>query len=167
MTFFGPPKHVASDREATPHHFLEKLLVVSTAWITARPWSVIVLTALLMVPCGYAYTSISPDTSLRDTFDPSDPVAISTRLVEDELDGIRPLEVMLSADDEGRMHDPDVIAAIDRVAAWARTRSGVLRATSESDYLHETWRRLAGIDRAEPDAPFTSRAQGEALDTLV
>jgi predicted RND superfamily exporter protein len=166
MTFFGPPKHVATDREATPHDFLEKLLVVSTAWITRRPWMVIIATALAMIPCGWLYNSIVVDTSLRDTFDPHDPVVISTRLVEDELDGIRPLEVMLSADTEGRLRDPEVLAAIDRVATWARTQDGVLRATSESDFLHESWRRIAGLTHEEATAPFASRAQVDALDTL-
>ena len=167
MTFFGPPKHIDADREATPHDQLEKFLVVSTAWITKRPWRVILFTAALMVPCGVAYNSIVVDTSLRDTFDPNDPVVISTRLIEDELDGIRPLEVMLSADSEGRLREPALLAAIDRVAAWARTQHGVLRATSESDYLHETWRRLAGLTREEAAAPFVSRAQVESIDTLI
>ncbi len=167
MTFFGPPKHNPKDREATPHDFLEKLLVVCTAWITRRPWSVILLTAALMVPCVWAYNSIVVDTSLHDTFDPNDPVVVSTRLIEEKLDGIRPLEVMLSSDVDGRARDPEVIAAIDHVAVWARTQPGVLRVTSESDYLHETWRRLAGLSPAEADAPFESRAEVEALDTLI
>lgn len=166
MTFFGPPKHDPKDREATPHDWLEKMLVVSTAWITRRPWAIIFLTAAVMVPCVWAYNSIVVDTSLRDTFDPNDPVVVSTRLIEEKLDGIRPLEVMLSADDEGRLRDPEVLAAVDRVAAWARTQEGVLRATSESDYLHESWRRLAGLTSEEPDVPFASRDQVEALDTL-
>ncbi len=167
MTFFGPPRHAPTDREATPHDLLEKALVVSTAWITRRPWTIILLTSALMVPCVWAYNSIVVDTSLRDTFDPNDPVVISTRLVEEKLDGIRPLEVMLSAEAEGRLRDPEVIAAVDRVAAWARTQPGVLRATSQSDYLHESWRRIAGLTREETDAPFVSRAEVEALDTLL
>jgi predicted RND superfamily exporter protein len=167
MTYFGPPKHDPKDREATPHDVLEKMLVVTTSWITQRPWSVIIATALIMVPCGYAYNSIVVDTSLRDTFDPNDPVVVSVRLIEDKLDGIRPLEVMLSSDTEGRMRDPRVLAAIDDVAVWARTQDGVLRATSESEYLHETWRRLTGMTPAEAAGPFQSEEQVAALDTLI
>jgi hypothetical protein len=136
-------------------------------WITRRPWAVIIGTALVMVPCGWAYNSIVVDTSLRDTFDTNDPVVVSVRLIETKLDGIRPLEVMLSSDTDDRLRDPEVIAAIDRVAAWARTQDGVLRATSESDYLHATWRRLAGLTAEEPDQTFQSREQVAALDTLM
>ncbi len=166
MTFFGPPKHAPTDREATPHDFLEKMLVVCTAWITRRPWMIILVTAIVMVPCVWAYNSIVVDTSLRDTFDPNDPIVASVRLVEDELDGIRPLEVMLSSDTEGRMRDPELIAAMDRVAAWAREQPGVLRVTSESDYLHESWRRLAGLTPEESQAPFQSAEMVASLDTL-
>jgi uncharacterized protein len=167
MTFFGPPRLSPKHADATPHDWIEKFLVPMTTRITSRPWLVIAGTALVTIPCALAYQAVRVDTSLRDTFDPDDPVVVSVRLIEEHLDGIRPLEVLVSAEEEGRLRDPEVIGAIDRVAAWARTQEGVLRVTSPSDYLHESWRRIAGIDRSEGDQPFASRAQVEALDSLI
>jgi hydrophobe/amphiphile efflux-3 (HAE3) family protein len=167
MTFFGPPRPAPHHAEATPHDWIEKFLVPMTTRITRRPWLVIIGTVLVTIPCGIAYRAVRVDTSLRDTFDPDDPVVVSVRLIEEHLDGIRPLEVHVSADEEGRLRDPEVIAALDRVAAWARTQDGVLRVTSPSVYLHESWRRIAGIESGTPEEPFASRAQVEALDTLI
>ncbi len=167
MTFFGPPRVSPKHADATPHDWIEKVLVPMTRRITRRPWLVIIVTVALTVPCGLAYRAVRVDTSLRDTFDADDPVVVSVRLIEEHLDGIRPLEVLINGDEEGRLRDPEVIAAIDRVASWARTQDGVLRVTSASDYRHETWRRIAGLGHDEPDQPFATRAQVEALDELI
>ena len=44
---------------------------------------------------------------------------MTTRLLEEKLDGVRPLEVLLEADAPGTFEDPQVLGAIDAVAGWA------------------------------------------------
>jgi uncharacterized protein len=60
-----------------------------------------------------------------------------------------------------------VLAALDRAARWASTQDGVLSTTTPSDPLWETWRRIAGIGPRDPHTPFRSRAQVDALITLL
>src|SRR5262249_21981445 len=135
--------------------------------IARRPLPVVAITLLLAVPCAWAYASVRVDTVLLETFDPSDPIAISTHLVEDELDGILPLELHVHARGASDVRDPAVLAALDRIAVAARAQGGVLRASSPSDLLWETWRRIAGIAGDAPHTPFRSRAQVDALSTLI
>lgn len=166
LTYFKPPRDAKSE-EATPRGWLEGVLVRATAWISRRPWPVIAVICALMIPCVWAYWSIRVDTALRDTFDPDDPIVESVRLIDERLDGIRPLEVLVEVDDEGRLRDPDVLARLDRVARWADQQPGVLRTTTPGDFLWEAWRRIAGITRDEPRAAFRSREQVDALITLM
>jgi predicted RND superfamily exporter protein len=166
LTYFAPPKHVRAE-EAAPSGRIEKLLVPMTARIVAKPYWVIGLTVLAMVPCIWAYTAIRVDTSLRDTFDADDPIVASMIVMEEHLDGIRPLEIAIESETEGRLRDPEVLAALERIARWAEREEGVLRTTTPNDFLWETWRRIAGLPRDAARPPFASREQVEALVTLL
>ena len=166
LTFFEPPARAprsAGKREG----WLEAFLVRATAKIARRPLPILFGTVLLTVPCAWAYASVEVDTALLETFDVDDPVVIGTRLVERHLDGILPLEVHVRSNSATDVRSPEVLAALDRVAAWAREQDGVLSVRAPSDTLWETWRRIAGIDVGSPHTPFHSRAQVDALITLL
>ncbi len=166
VTYFIPP--TALSRSHGPQKgWLEAALVAWTAKIARRPGIVLTLTLLAIMPCLWAYASIRVDTTLLDTFDPNDPIVVSTRLVERHLDGIRPLEIHISTNGSTDVRDPALLAAFDRIASWATHEQGVLRTTTPSDFLWETWRRLAGIGAEQPRTPFRSREQVDALITLL
>lgn len=166
VTYFVPPAEL-SHSHGPRKGWLEAMLVAWTAKIAKRPAFVLALTLLVIGPCLWAYASIRVDTALLDTFDPNDPIVVSTRLVEQHLDGIRPLEIHVSTDGRTNVRDPELLAALDRIATWASHEEGVLRTTTPSDFLWETWRRLAGIDPGQDRAPFRSREQVDALITLL
>ncbi|MDQ3035833.1 MAG: efflux RND transporter permease subunit [Myxococcota bacterium] len=170
LTFFAAPTHkkpTNAESENIGRGLIEKVLVRMTARIVRRPWIVIAATLAVAAPAAWSLTDIRTDTSLSDTFEEDDPIVVSMRLVDRQLSGVRPLEIVLDSDDEGRMRDPEVLAAMDRVSAWLDQQPGILRTTSASDYLWETWRRIAGVEHGEARTPFRSREQVAALATLL
>ena len=167
ITMFEPPRLAKKLDDPLPRGPLEHGLVRFTTWVTARPRAVMLVGMLVTAPCVYAYAHVEVDTALRDTFDPSDPVVQSMVLVDQRLDGIRPLEILVAADEEGALRDPAAIEAMERIARFAAEQDGVLRATSPKDFLWETWRRLAGIESDAERTPIASRAQVDALVTLI
>lgn len=165
LTYFAPPSR-RKLRETPTRGWIEKTLVPLTGRLVRRRWLVLAIAALIGIAASSRIARLDVDTSLLDTFDAGDPVVESTRLVDEHLDGIRPLEVFVQADEEGRLRDPEVLAALDRVAEWAEGEPGVLRASSANDILHATWGRVAGLSD-DDRTPFRTREQVEALATLL
>jgi predicted RND superfamily exporter protein len=122
-------------------------MVLGTRAILRRPWTVVIVSALLSVPLLYVAGLVKVDTSLTDTFEADDPVAVSIRMMDERMDGIRPLEVLLVAEGEHRLEEHEVVTAIVDFERWAGERDGVLRATSFPDYLLSAWQRLGGFER--------------------
>lgn len=178
MTLFDPPlpprermritlriKRAKEDAPRADRGLLERAIVVLTAKILRRPWPFIVGAALLMGGFSWMAIKVTVDSALLDEFDEEDEAVVSTLLLEEKLEGVRPLEIMLEAEDPARFDDPEVIAAIDETQAWLREQDGVLGTVSISDYLHETWAQIAGDDEARTER-FASAEQVDALRTL-
>jgi len=168
LTYFVPPSgdHKVKLNKSTTRGWLEQLLVVMTARLVRRPYVPIIVASVLGLSAAWAYRFIHIDTSLLDTFRPGDPVVIATHLVDDHLDGIRPLEVLLLADDPDRLRSPEALAAIGRVAAWSMTQDGVLRATSPNDFLYAVYDPIAGLPEGTRE-PFSTPEEIVALETLL
>ncbi len=143
--------------------WLEVAIMRMTAWVLRRPWQVLGVTAVLLVAAAYVATMLRVDHALLDQFDEDDPVYQTTRLLEAKLDGVRPLEVSLTAP-PGTFYDPDVLAKVDEVAAWARARSEVLVTMSQNDILEQALALLSS-DEAVPD--FANEAEVRALGQLL
>jgi hypothetical protein len=168
LTYFVPPSgdHKVKLNKSTTRGWLEKLLVVMTARLVRRPYVPIAVAAAFGLGSAWAYQLIHVDTSLLDTFRAEDPVVIATHLVDDHLDGIRPLEVLVLADDPDRLRSPEALAAIDRVATWSMTQDGVLRATSPNDFLYAVYNPIEGLSEGSRE-PFSTPGEVVALETLL
>jgi hydrophobe/amphiphile efflux-3 (HAE3) family protein len=178
LPFFKPPASLGdvSERPAAEAGRIERITVAGTQVLLAHPWKVLAGCVLLFVPTVWMTSYIQVDTSLRDTFEQSDPVVVAMHRMDERMDGIRPLEVMIQAEDEGRLADPDVAAAVVAFEEWADAQEGILRSTSYTDYLHETWARLAGLGRNEDGSrdgtdprafPLETRERIDALRVLL
>lgn len=169
MTLFKPPLppqnrpgHAAS---ALARGWLEKGLVGLTTRVLRRPWLWLAVATLWGAAAGWSAVGVRIDSALLDEFEQDDTAFTTTVLMEQKLDGVRPLEVMLTAREPGRFQDPQVLREIADVQAWLEEQPGVLSTLSASDYLHESWARLTG-DPAAAEEPFRSREQVEALSLL-
>ena len=145
---------------------LEVGIMKMTAWVLKRPWQILALTAVLLGLSIWGATALQVDHALLDQFDADDPVARTTRLLEEKLDGVRPLEVSLRADEAGRFYDPELLAAVDEVAAWARGRDEVLATMSQNDMLRQSLYLLSEDPMAREER-FRNREQVRALSDLL
>jgi hypothetical protein len=145
---------------------LEVGIMRMTAWVLARPWQILAFTGVLLAGTTYAATLLRVDHKLLDQFDANDPVSQTTRLLEDELDGVRPLEVSLTTADPDRFYDPDLLAAVDAVATYASGRDEVLATMSQNEILRQTL-FLLSEDETARSAPFVNPAQVQALSRLL
>lgn len=146
--------------------WLEVAIMKMTAWVLARPWKVLAVSAGILGLCVWGSLRLEVDHALLDQFDEQDPVYLTTRLMEDKLDGVRPLEVSLRSDTEGRFYDPEVLAAVDAAAEWAKQRPEVLGTMSQDDVLRQTLALMSG-DESARDAAFVSAGQIRALGSLL
>ncbi|MEM6960283.1 MAG: MMPL family transporter [Myxococcota bacterium] len=146
---------------------VEVIIVQLTAFVLRNAWRVLGVAAAFLIAAVYLASHVVIDTSLLDQFDETQDVYRSTRLMENKLDGMRPLELSFSASQEGFFREPDVLSRLDAVAEWAMTRDDiVVRTMSASDLMRETYALIAEDDSVREE-PFRSREQVEALSDLL
>ncbi len=142
------------------------LAVARLAGTTARrPWLTIGVSTALVVASLWIAKDVVVDSRILDQFDPDSEMAQVTRLMEDKLDGIRGLSIGLEAT-PGHFDGPEGLAELEQMAAWLRAQPGVLRATTEADWLHEAWALLTADDGARRE-PLANPTRIRALRALV
>lgn len=148
-------------REGALETFIENV----TRGILRRPWPVIIAGTLAFAGTATMGAQVRIDSALLDQFDESDPIYTTTRLVESKLAGVRPIEIYLRTDDAGRLHQAEVLNAIDELAAWAVTQDGALSSMSPATYYHE----IAAFQRgpAARDEAFTSDREIERARAML
>lgn len=141
---------------------LESAMLVLTSRVLKKPWPVVTAALVLLVAAIVVATRVRIDHALLDQFDHDDPVYVTTQLLENKLDGVRPLEIMVRAEDPEIFLDPEFIQALDDVQAWARGHEEVIRTMSYGAILDQSLALLAD-DLSVFQEPFKSEAQVKAL----
>jgi uncharacterized protein len=162
MISVAPPAARPRTAAARP---LESAMVLLTARVLRNPWPIVVITLALLLGAAGVASRIRVDHALLDQFSPNDPVYVSTQILESKLDGVRPLEIMVHAEDPSTLLDPEFIAGLEEVQAWAREKDEVIRTMSYSSILDQSLSLLAN-DPTVWAEPFKSPAQVKALADL-
>ncbi|MEM9730499.1 MAG: efflux RND transporter permease subunit [Myxococcota bacterium] len=129
-------------------------------------WPILLLTAAFTAGAGYVASQITVDHALLDQFDETDPVYTTTVLIEEKLDGVRPLELVLVSDDDGHFADPKMIQKIQAIRDWAALRPEIIRTLSYGDMLRESYALLAD-DPSVRSEEFKSPKQVQGLVTMM
>ncbi|MCZ7680129.1 MAG: MMPL family transporter [Sandaracinaceae bacterium] len=145
---------------------VERVVASVTAAVLRRPWSVLGASAVLVIVCAVAAWRVEVGSRLVDHFDEGDEVSRAARVLDTKLDGLLPLEVIITSARGERFRDPAVLGAIERTARWLEDQPGVRRVTTPAAVLRETWFLLTGEPRAR-ERPFVSSAQVGAFMTLL
>ena len=144
---------------------IEGLTVMLTERVLRHPWAVMAVTAALLLGMGYVGSKVRIDHALLDQFDKADPVYVTTRLMERELSGVRPLEVVLTGP-PGTFSQPKTIAALDAVREWGDAQPAIISSMSYDDLLRQTYALITN-DSAAWHEPFDNTQQVGALVKIL
>lgn len=133
--------------------------------VARRRWPVLAGSGALLAGAIVLARGVPVDTAVHHQYDQGSAMWSSIQLLEHQLDGLRPVEVGLTAAPD-RFRDPEVVAAVDRVTRWARAESGVLSAHGYADLLRQAWFVATGNDDART-ADFGDRGRLDALGALL
>jgi hydrophobe/amphiphile efflux-3 (HAE3) family protein len=161
----SPPVHEDPTREKRGR--IEIVLSRTTSGALRRPWLVLGAAAASAVAAAFSAHFMKVDSTLLDQFSSNDPVYQTVHLLETEFEGVRPLDITLGSEQPGRMFDPAVLRAMQRVSKWAQRQPGVLRASDPTEPLAGGWAALSGQPLDVNDAlrsPSQVRALAQLLD---
>lgn len=149
LTFFKEPKvRTLSETQGG----FEDQLETMTRWVLRHRVAVILSAVASIVVTLVLGLNTRVDSAVLDQVDPRDEVYRTTRLIEQKLGGIRPLEVFVRSDEPWRALQPEVIQALMDVTDYAREQPGVLTTLGYTDLLRETQVMISGDLSAREDA---------------
>jgi hydrophobe/amphiphile efflux-3 (HAE3) family protein len=162
----APPEPEDPTREKRGR--IEVVLSRTTSAALRRPWLVLGAALVSALGAGISAQYMVVDSTLLDQFSRNDPVYQAVHLLESEFEGVRPLEITLSSKQPGRLYDPALLKAMQRVSTWASGQRGVLRASDASEPLAGGWAALSARPLDVTDAlrsPQQVRALSQLLDS--
>jgi predicted RND superfamily exporter protein len=164
LTWATPPRRemVRKERTSTFSSATSNLVARLLRW----RWAVLGATALFTVGAGYVASRITVDHALLDQFDETDPVYMTTLLIEEKLGGVRPLEVVLVSSENDHFTQPEMVQSIQKIRNWAALRPEVIRTLSYGDMLRESYALLAD-DPSVRSEKFRSAKQIKGLVTMM
>jgi hypothetical protein len=128
---------------------LDRAIRRLTRLATRRPRLVVGLSALAFLGAVAVGGGVRLDGALVDQLEPGSRVRETVRILEDELDGVRTLEVGFEGP-EGRYASGAGLREVARFEAWLRTQPEVLRVGGPGELVGALWQQLApGAERAE------------------
>lgn len=146
--------------------WLEGGIMLMTARILRRPGMALTGTALALAGLVYLSLGLKVDHALLDQFDPEDDVYVTTLLLEEKLDGVRPLEIVFQSETEGAFDEPARIAQLDSIRDWAIERDEVITGIGHADVIRATLGLVAGDDRIRHE-PFPDARAVRAVQTIL
>ena len=149
MQYFRPPRR--STRGAPLAHVTATVGRV----IDRHPRITLAVSGLLIALAVGLGRSVPVNSYMIETYDEDHPTLRTLRLVEHELSGLLPIEVLLQADDSERLLDPDVFRKIDEFEQHALQQDGVLFARSYTDVLESIATGSSSQNPAEMELPGT------------
>lgn len=145
----------------------EAALAALTRAVLRRSWWVLAAASLVLGGLVWLGLQVKIDSAVLDQFDEDDALHTTTRLIEQELGGIRPLEIYLTSEIPGRLWEPDVIQASGAVTVWAHAQSGVLSTLGVSDLLGQARRMLARGDATVAARPYADTGEVQRVAAVV
>lgn len=142
LSLFPPPK--IRRAQESGDGFIERAIAAIVHGVVRARWAVVLVATALIGLSLWVGLQIRVDSAVLDQVNPNDEVFRTTRLIEEKLGGIRPLEVFVRAEHEGRLLDEDVRLALDEVQAWASEQPGVLAVMGYDDFLREARVMITG-----------------------
>jgi predicted RND superfamily exporter protein len=143
--------------------WLRRVVEAAASAVLARPLAVVTVALLALAGSLFVGRLVRMDSTLVDQLDPRSEVRRTVALLEDELDGIRTLEIGFQ-DAPGTFDTARGLRRVGAIAAWLETEPEVLRVGSPQAVLEAVWDDIAGADAG---SAFDSPQRAAALVDLA
>lgn len=155
---FKPPAQLvqAEVKKTRKTSRVDSILSQITIWILRRAKLVLGISIVFTLGAAAAANYLRVDSALLDQFEKDDPMYVSTRLLEEHFEGVRPLEVSLTSSQKGRFYEPETLKALSQITAWLEKQPSVLSATDPSMPFVQVWSALTGTEPNVNDALRTA-----------
>ncbi|MDC0936349.1 MMPL family transporter [Pirellulales bacterium] len=174
LPIYRPTVGAADSTEPARPSRLARVAQSAGNWAMEHAVGVAVGSFLLMAAAGWIGSHAEIDSQLIETFDADHPQVIRMRLIEDQLGGFVPFEIVLQADASHWYRDARQWRSLVAAHRFAKEQPGVLLVRSPLDYYAEVDRHLPGpslvdLASAVDDSELTSRIRqiGRQLDRLA
>lgn len=148
LTFFRTPRVRKTSEEQGG---FEDLIERATRGLLRFRWAILGVAFVSIVTAMALGLRTNVDSAVLDQVDPKDEVYRTTRLIEQKLGGIRPLEVYIQTEEPWGALQPDVIYTLAALTDYAQTHDGVLATLGYTVLLQETQRMLSGTSAADEE----------------
>lgn len=126
----------------------EELLSKIGRGVLARPWTVLVVGLIVTGSVAVHGAKVNVDTTLLEVISEDHRTHQATKLIQDELGGVLPVEISFESDERDAFKRPEVYRAVDRIQNYAAEQPEVLSTESYVDYLQSARVAVVG-DPAE------------------
>jgi predicted RND superfamily exporter protein len=145
--------------------WLEQGIETLTRALLRGRWWVVTGTFLVGLVAVYGALNLDVDNAVLDQLDEGDPVYKTTKLLEREFSGVRPLELRLVGGPKS-FEDPAVLEAIEGLQGWIEGQEGVLTTTAWPDFLREVWFVMTGDASVRKDS-FEEESRIRGLASIL
>lgn len=126
-------------------------------------WTVLLLSvAMIALALVFGFRT-KIDSAVLDQVSPKDEVYRTTRLIEQKLGGIRPLEIYIRGEEPWSVVAPDTVAGLHEIVDYAAAQEGVLTTLGYFDLVGQVQVMLSG----DLDAAATAMDDPEQVRGLV
>lgn len=140
---------------------IEALASAVAGWSARHARTIAPLALLLFVASTACIALIRVDSAVLDQFHDRDPIAQTSRLIEAELGGIRPLDILIRVEDPTLWENPEWAHTLERLADQAAELEVVLDATTHYDLLRQARVML----RRDPALRYTAWTAADLRST--
>ena len=148
--FFPAPTYVGTN-EATPS-VLTRIVTMLGYTVARQPWVTMACAGLIVLVATWMGSWVQINTfAVRETFDDNHPSMRALRIIEDQLSGIMPLEISLTASESGAFLKPETFHRVATAERETKLLKGVLAAQSYVDLFREILQKWPGRRRGESD----------------
>ena len=147
--WFAAPKH---GRRAGPMiRLAARIAYLCGHWVATHPRRCLALSVLAAAAGLVLGRNVQVNSNTVETYGSDHPVVQTLRLIEHELSGIMPLDVVLTADTPGKFLEPDLFRKVDGFQQRVVKIDGVLLARSYVDLHRPALDKLRQASRKDPD----------------
>ncbi len=132
-------------------------------FVGRRPGPILALGALVSIVAGVGFFRLEVESNAIDFFRKDDPIRVVSEYIQDNVGGVGTLEVVVTAQEEGGIRDPELLRAMDDLDSWLTSRPLITDAYSVVEYLKEINRAMNDGDPERYRVPQSSDLTAQYL----